>query len=248
MRQQPAAMTEPTAVPVRVVLDVWGVAGRHVGAAVTRMATQRPALRAVRGMEFHKLLGTGSGRTFTTRDADPRHWALLTTWSSSEAADEFRDSRIVRSWSRISHEHLRVDMTPLISRGLWSGRTPFGDPTPARTVGPVAAITRARIRPSQWAAFWRQVPPVSTDLHDDQGLLFSLGIGEAPIGLQGTFSLWRDHRALTDFAQRRSPHRAVIAATAQRDWYAEELFARLVVNRAEGRYDGQDIAARIGSN
>ena len=55
-----------------------------------------------------------------------------------------------------------------------------GDPGPAR---------RDAVR-----AFWRAVPPVSLDLAGRPGLRLAVGIGEAPVGLQGTFSLWETGR------------------------------------------------------
>ncbi len=42
--------------------------------ALLRMGYERLSLRSVPGLRFAKLLGTGDGRTFTLRDADPRHW------------------------------------------------------------------------------------------------------------------------------------------------------------------------------
>jgi hypothetical protein len=77
--------------------------------------------------------------------------------------------------------------------------------------------------------FWRAVPPVSAELHRADGLRLAVGIGEAPVGLQGTFSLWDSHDALTGFAHRRAAHVEAIRRTAEVGWYAEELFARLAV-------------------
>ena len=71
------------------------------------------------------------------------------------------------------------------------------------------------------------------------GLLAALGVGEAPVGLQGTVSVWRDERAVV--AAARSPeHARAVADTARLDWYAEELFARFEVLDAHGRLDGAD--------
>ena len=61
------------------------------------------------------------------------------------------------------------------------------------------------------------------------GVLFRMGIGEAPVGLQGTFSVWRDSSALRDFAYREPAHAAVIERTTRTGWYAEDLFARFAV-------------------
>jgi hypothetical protein len=73
-----------------------------------------------------------------------------------------------------------------------------------------------------------------------------VGIGEAPIGLQGTFSVWETGAALDDFAYRRAPHAAVVRRTAQEGWYAEELFARLAVLGSRGTLGGRDPLAGTG--
>jgi hypothetical protein len=84
------------------------------------------------------------------------------------------------------------------------------------------------------------VPPVSADLHAAPGLRLALGIGEAPLGLQGTFSVWDSLSALNAFAYRRAPHAAVIERTQREGWYAEELFARFAVLSTAGTLDGAD--------
>ena len=187
----------------------------------------RARVRRTPGVRFAKLLGTGDGRTFTVRDADPLRWGLLATWSQASAARDFEDSPVARAWSRLAVETWRADLRPVASRGTWSGRRPFGAPVPARSSGPVAALTRARLRPAAAAGFWRSVPPVSTDLRGRPGLRAAVGIGEAPVGLQGTFSLWESGAA-------------VVARTAPERWYAEELFARFDVVGTEGTLDGRD--------
>ncbi len=77
-------------------------------------------------------------------------------------------------------------------------------------------------------------------LHGAAGLLLALGIGEAPVGLQGTFSVWDSTSALNDFAYRRAAHVAVVDRTARERWYAEELFARFGVRSTSGTVDGVD--------
>jgi hypothetical protein len=78
-------------------------------------------------------------------------------------------------------------------------------------------------------------------LSQDAGLLFALGIGEAPIGLQGTFSIWDSHESITTFAYKRRAHIDVIAKTQQLNWYAEEMFARLSIESIQGTYNGNTI-------
>jgi len=204
------------------------------------MAGDRGLLGRTAGLRFAKLLGTGDGRTFTVRDADRNRWGLLATWDHAVYATAFETGRVARGWGRIADERLRVDLRPLTSRGRWSGREPFGTPEPDRAYdGPVAALTRARIRARRMGTFWRAVPPVSADLHVVAGLRLALGVGEAPVGLQGTFSLWDSPAAVTAFAYQRPAHVAAVRRTAEVGWYSEELFARFAVLAVEGTVGGR---------
>jgi len=101
-------------------------------------------------------------------------------------------------------------------------------------------LTRARIRSSRSLAFWRAVPPVSADLHRQPGLRYAIGIGEAPFGLQATFSVWRSNADLTAYAYARPRHREVIQRTRDEGWYAEELFSRFAVLTTQGSVEGAD--------
>ncbi|HEX3002658.1 MAG TPA: monooxygenase [Angustibacter sp.] len=236
--------------PRTAVLHLWRVPTWRVPSALLRMASTKPALRGTPHLRFTKVLGTGSGRTFTVRDADPHHWALLTVWDDDRAAARFAADesghRALRSWHGIAAEELVVRLEPIAARGEWSRQQPFGDPAPRKTTGPVASITRARITARKALTFWRAVPPVSHDLHQVDGLRLAVGIGEAPVGLQGTFSVWDDAQALTRFAHRREPHVDAIRRTALEGWYAEELFARFAVLDVRGSYDGHTLDLPTG--
>lgn len=230
-----------TGAPLVVTLHLWGVPGTAVPAAVAHMALDRRRVRRHPGITFAKLLGTGSGRTFGVTDVDLSHWGLLAVWDAPQPAAAFERSRVVRSWDDRSNERLRLVLTPVSAKGRWSGREPFGRPAPAPHTGPVAALTRARLRPSLARSFWRSVPPVSAELHACDGLELAVGIGEAPVGLQGTFSLWRSGADLSRFAYRMPEHASVVRRTHETGWYAEELFARFAVLEAAGSYDGQAV-------
>jgi hypothetical protein len=224
-----------------VSLHLYGVEGLGVAKALGHMGFDRRRLRRLPGATFVKLLGTGSGRTFTPRDADPHHWGVLACWGDPDGPDRYESTRSHESWSGSAYEQGRILLRPLASRGTWAGRAPFGDPVAHRWDGPVAAITRARIKPAQWRTFWSAVPPVSHDLREVDGLDLAIGIGEAPVGLQGTLSMWSSNSALTDFAHRRSPHVEVMRRTHDVAWYAEELFARFAVVDSRGTYRGEPL-------
>jgi len=226
-----------------VTLHLWGVAAGAVPAAVLRMGLDRRTLARTPGLRFAKLLGTGDGRTFTLADADPLRWGLLAVWDEPRHLAAFeRSSPVARGWARVARERWRADLLPLRSRGTWAGAAPFGAGERRAPRGlPVAAVTRARIRAREWRPFWAAVPPVALDVNATPGLRFGIGIGEAPVGLQGTFSIWDSPRALTDFAYRGPAHRRVIGQTAERRWYREELFARFAVLQTTGTVDGRRL-------
>ena len=211
-----------------VTLHVWRVPARSVGAAFLRMAREPRRLRALPGVRFAKLVGTGTGDTFGPRDADLTRYAAVVAWDG-----DGDPAAVDRGWERIATSAARVDLTPVSSRGSWSRAEPFAS-TPARTQGPVLALTRARLRPSKALTFWRAVPPVVAEVHRAPGLLARFGVGEAPIGWQGTVTVWQAAADLTRFAYRQPEHRAVIERTPADRWYAEELFARFAIRAIRG--------------
>lgn len=226
-----------------VELRVWQIPRRAIPAALALMSWQPLALRRNRHVRFAKVLGTGAGRQFTSKDADWQHWALLTVATNQQQAAQFARSKVMKSWQVLATECLHLELSTITSQGFWSGRQPFIS-NPRKWSGPVAAITRARIKPQQWRAFGQAVPPVATDLQArDDDLLFRIGIGEAPVGLQGTFSVWKNSKALNNFAYKSPAHQQVIATTKARNWYAEELFARFGVLSTTGSYRGANPLA-----
>jgi hypothetical protein len=174
------------------------------------------------GARFAKFVGTANG--FRPADADLTRYAAITV--SDEPV-------VFPQWDRLAVRRCRVELALLSSRGRWSGQEPFGPPVPASD-GMVLALTRARLRPAKALTFWRAIPPVAAELDKAPGLVAHFGIGEAPIGWQGTVSVWRDSAYLTRFAYRQPEHRAVIARTPADRWYAEDLFARFAVREISG--------------
>jgi hypothetical protein len=181
------------------------------------MAKRRP------GTGFVKLLGTGTG--FGPGRPDPTRWAALAVHDGPPP--DFP------GWARLAAASCRLDLLPLASRGTWGGRRPF-EPARVTSTGPVLALTRARLRPARAVTFWRSIGPVAAGLAGSAGLLAAFGIGEAPIGWQGTVSVWRRPTDLEQFAYRHPEHVRAIRRTATTRWYAEELFARFAVTNVVG--------------
>lgn len=218
----------------RVVVYFFTVPRKGIPFAFLSMAIDRMRSRKFTGISFSKLLGTGSGQTFTPSDA------VLTRWGMVVAIDEnrieaFDQSSIISNWRKRSTSEFRAVLSPLSSHGLWAKKNPFDFIAPlSNPDAQIAALTRARIKWNKNFIFWKSVPPVVIDLHSNPGLNAAIGIGEAPIGLQGTFSLWKSASALRDFAYKGKAHQVAIAQTQSIRWYSEELFARFEVLALRG--------------
>ena len=227
--------------------------------ALARLGTDLQRLRGTPGLRFARLLGTGRGAA--AMGADLARTAMFAVWDGPAALAAFEDGWFADRAARIrarGGEVYGVRLALLSGRGRWGGRdvldlirpgrpgTPSatgGDPPgPARPGGPVAVLTRATVRPSRWHRFRGSRPPVSRELAQAPGLRAAVGVGEAPVGLQATFSIWSDAAAVAAFA--RSPeHRAVVRRTRDEGWYGEELFARFTPWGATGTWDGRDPLA-----
>jgi len=218
----------------RVVVYFFTVPRKGIPFAFLSMAIDRMRSRKFTGISFSKLLGTGSGQTFTPSDA------VLTRWGMVVAIDEnrieaFDQSSIISNWRKRSTSEFRAVLSPLSSHGLWAKKNPFNFIAPlSNPDAQIAALTRARIKWNKNFIFWKSVPPVVIDLHSNPGLHAAIGIGEAPIGLQGTFSLWKSASALRDFAYKGKAHQVAIAQTQSIGWYSEALFARFEVLELRG--------------
>lgn len=214
------------------VIYFWKIKSSNIGFALFRMALDRGSLRRIKGVHFAKMLGTGKGESFTPRDADANQWGALIV-IDSENLQALDDSKLIKRWRAHSLSEVRYLLDPISSHGLWAKTNPFAYSS-VQTDGEIVAITRARIKWFQNFRFWRAVPPVTESLHSSAGLIATIGIGEAPIGLQGTFSHWKTGADLRNFAYKGAAHQSAIAATERHQWYAEELFSRFAVRDIRG--------------
>ena len=214
------------------VIYFWQIKKVLVPVAILFMAIHKFALKRLPGVSFVKLLGTGKGESFTPKDADPYRWGALVT-IQQDSLDNLDKSKVIRGWQKIAKKEYRAILKPISVHGLWSGKQPF-EVEKFDWNGKIAAITRARIVWRKNLIFWQAVPPVTINLHQSPGLINAIGIGEAPIGLQGTFSLWENAAQLRDFAYKGQAHTQAIKATEENKWYSEELFSRFAVVQERG--------------
>lgn len=213
-----------------IVAYFWKIKPRAILFAFVAMALDRFILRTSSNVGFFKSLGTGKGETFTPMDANVLRWGLIAEVNDTYAFDH---SFVIRQWRKNCTDEFRAIIEPISSHGQWAKQEPFISSVKDWT-GPVVAITRARIKWHQNLRFWSSVPPVTMSLKSAPGLISAIGIGEAPIGLQGTFSLWESGEAIKNFAYKGAAHQKAIADTSTYKWYSEELFSRFAVREIRG--------------
>ncbi len=219
----------------RTVVYFFTIRRKSIPFAFLSIAIDRMRTRKFTGISFAKMLGTGTGETFTPQDANLYRWGIVVVIDENQI-DAFDSSSVITGWRKRSTSEMRAILSPLSSHGLWSKKNPFDfTANKSQPDAQIAAITRARIKWNRNFTFWGAVPPVVTDLHSSPGLIAAIGIGEAPIGLQGTFSLWQSASALRDFAYKGKAHQVAIAQTESIGWYSEELFARFEVLELRGQ-------------
>ncbi|WP_292022177.1 spheroidene monooxygenase [Maritimibacter sp. UBA3975] len=200
------------------------------------MGLARGRMRRIPGIGFWKLCGSGTGEGFTPVP-NTAVYAILAAWPDAATAhDRLAHARIFQRYRERSREHWTVFLSPVSVRGAWSGVTPFqsGD----TSAGPIAALTRATIRPAAALRFWRRVPDISAVIGEDANVMFKIGIGEVPLLHQITFSIWPDADALDAFAHADGPHARAVRAVRAGDWFREELFARFRVLDDIGSWHG----------
>jgi heme-degrading monooxygenase HmoA len=209
--------------------------------ALARLGTDRLRLRGAPGLRFARLLGTGRGSS-TAPGADLARTALFAVWDSPAALDAVEAGPLGRRMRRTrarGGEVFALRLALVSGRGRWGGYDVLAGLEQRAADGPLAVLTRAVVRPRAWPRFAGAGPAVSDEVGGSPGLLAVVGVGEAPVGLQATFSLWRDTAAMTAFA-RADAHRAVVRRTRTEGWYGEELFARFSPVASAGTWDGRD--------
>jgi spheroidene monooxygenase len=208
------------------------------------MGAARPGLARTPGIQFFKLCGSGTGEGFTPRP-NTEVWAILAGWDDEAAARRATASApVFARWRARAAEAWTVFLSPYQSRGKWAGGEPFR-PEGGPPEGPVAALTRATIRPGMLLRFWGRVPGISAVIGADPNVLFKIGIGEVPWLHQVTFSIWPDTAGMAAFARGDGPHGRAIRAVREEGWFSEELYARFRVLGDAGTWHGTSPLAPV---
>jgi spheroidene monooxygenase len=202
-----------------------------------QMGAARLSFMAMPEARFWKLCGSGTGEGFTPRP-NTAVWAILAAWDDETAARRAVDTApVYRRWRDHAAESWTLYLAPFQSRGKWSGVEPFR-PEGGCPPGPIAALTRATIKPSILMRFWGRVPDISAVIGRDPNVIFKIGIGEVPWLHQITFSIWPDAASMANFARGNGPHGQAIRAVRDEGWFSEELYARFRILGDAGTWNG----------
>jgi spheroidene monooxygenase len=203
---------------------------------LAQMGLARGAMARTEDIGFWKLCGSGTGEGFTPV-ALPRVFAILATWPDLQTARaRVATGPVFARWRGRAAESWSVFLAPTSARGSWSGVAPFATVAEPQS-GPLAALTRATVKPSVALRFWGRVPDISARIGEDRDVLFKIGIGEVPLLHQVTFSIWPSARSMAEFA-RTGPHAAAVKAVHDEGWFREELYARFAVVAESGSWNG----------
>lgn len=218
---------------------------RHRAWAWLQLVRGGAALAGAPGLRFAKVMGSGEGGGFGLRPS-PTHLGLVALFDTPAQARDFLAGPRAQAHRDRARQWWTAVLAVTGARGTWDGCA-WG-PTPAATPAdvpesppgnaqefPVAALTRASIRPARLAQFWRRAPAAQRALQDATGCGLAMGLGEAPLLRQCTFSLWRDESDLVAYA-RGGAHGQAAQAAWRHDYFSESMFVRMRVLASDGHW------------
>ena len=181
-------------------------------------------------VSFYKMLGTGGKGGFIYPDFSV--YSLLCVWNKAEYLNEFiESSNHAKEIKAKAKKRIDYIMEPIFSNGLWDNINPFKvkEDIKSKNNNKIGVITRGKIKLSKQIDFWLNVSSASDAIKNANGVEFYKGIGELPLLYQATFSVWKNHKSISDFAYKNQAHSEIIKKTKERKWYSEDLFARFEI-------------------
>ncbi len=216
-----------------------------------RLAQGATALKGTTGLLFAKIMGSGSDGGFGLRPSSS-HQGLIGLFTDQLCADEFIASLRVADMVKRAREYWIGTLAITSARGQWDqqnwAQTPLHclknsqiSSTDTLDSRPIATLTRASIRPAKAMSFWRYAPAAQEELGLANGCYLAMGLGEAPIVRQCTFSLWKNTESMMAYAHGNA-HGQAIAAAKRHDFFAESMFVRLRVLNMWGTWQGKHFS------
>jgi hypothetical protein len=207
---------------------------------LSRLVLGERALAGVPGLRFARVLGSGRGGGFGLVPGLD-HQGLIGFFDDEDSARAFAsEAALTRAYREHANESLLALLRATSCRGSWGGMS-LAATAPAQPGAPVAALTRASIRLRHAARFWRHAPATHDAIAHAPGCRLAIGLGEAPLLRQATFSLWDDAPAMDAYA-RSGAHQAAIQGAQREGWFSESMFVRFAPISIEGQWHGRSFA------
>jgi spheroidene monooxygenase len=215
---------------------------QHQGWGWLRLVAGAGPYHEVPGLTMVKVMGSGHGGGFSLRPS-ATHQGLICTFSHLDLALKFLDSSWVQAYRDRAREMWSGVLTVQSARGHWDKQAWQSSTAEAlggrgAAHGPFAVLTRASIVPTKAMAFWRYAPAAQAELSQSPGCMLAMGLGEAPLVRQCTFSLWRDTAAMLHYAHQ-GAHQVASAAAYKHQFFSESLFVRMQVLQMSGVWQGR---------
>jgi len=194
------------------------------------------------GLLFAKVMGSGEGGGFGLRPSGT-HRGLIFLFDSLKSACDYLNSPDAQLYRDKSREWWQGLLVVNSCRGTWNSQgwqsQGFLDELEVQNYqGPVASLTRGSIRASKAPAFWRYTPAAQEDLHQALGCELAVGLGEAPVVRQCTFSVWDNTASMMNYS-RQGAHMKAIAAANKHQFFTESMFVRMQILQMVGEWKGR---------
>ncbi|NBX54626.1 MAG: hypothetical protein EBT70_06095 [Betaproteobacteria bacterium] len=217
---------------------------QHQGWGWLRLVAGASPYKDLPGLTTAKVMGSGHAGGFGLRPS-ASHQGLICTFSHLDMALKFLQSHSVQAYRERARELWCGVLSVQSARGLWDRQAWL--PTSAEAMqgqshaqGPFAVLTRASIVPTKAMAFWRYAPAAQASLSQSDGCLLAMGLGEAPLVRQCTFSLWQDTAAMVQYAHQ-GAHQLASAAAYKHQFFSESMFVRMQVLQMSGVWQGRSF-------
>jgi heme-degrading monooxygenase HmoA len=239
--ERPLPATVPGAVSDEVVLLLLAdIAPAWRAWGWWRIARGAQSWRGVPGLRLAKALGSGFEGGFGLRPSASRQGVFLVFATQADADRFVATSSALKAYRDRAGDFCMITLRAWSARGSWGGKTlsPSLAAPAAGIATPVAALTRASIHAGKAAAFWRLAPAAQAALDSAPGCRLAVGLGEAPLLRQATFSVWASVEAMDAYA-RSGAHLAAIREAHRAGYFSESMFVRFVPLSMQGRWKGQ---------
>lgn len=217
---------------------------QHQGWGWLRLVAGASPYKEVPGLTTVKVMGSGHGGGFSLRPS-ATHQGLICTFTHFDLAMKFLGSAWVQAYRDRARELWSGVLCVQSARGQWDKQAWLATALDAlegqvNPQGPLAVLTRASIVPTKAMAFWRYAPAAQAGLSQSKGCLLSMGLGEAPLVRQCTFSLWQDTASMLQYAHQ-GAHQVASAAAYKHQFFSESMFVRMQVLHMSGVWQGRAL-------